>query len=109
MRVLAKVGVRTIATLIAVEPAYAADYLRCSHGGLPDVNVALNLTMAEAVKDARTGSEWFKTHQWGNMSCLYGSFVVDMSACAPATGGYGFSAPTGYAPLVSILRFNYLH
>jgi hypothetical protein len=27
-----------------------------------------------------------------------------MSACAPTTGGYGFSAPTGYAPLVDIGR-----
>ena len=93
-----------MAMLNVWEPTYAADYLKCSHSGLPDVHVALNITMAEAVKDSRTSPEWFRTHQWGNMSCLYGSFVADMSACAPAAGGYGFSAPTGYAPLVDVGR-----
>ena len=93
------------ATVVLIEfsaPTFAADYIKCSHNGVADVSVALDITMAEAVSDGRTNPDWLRTHRWGNMSCLYGPFIIDMSACAPAKGGYGFSAPTGYAPLVDI-------
>lgn len=38
--------------------ACAADYLKCSHNGISDVSVALDITVAEAVKDGRTNPEW---------------------------------------------------
>jgi hypothetical protein len=41
--------------------------------------------------------------QFGHiLSCVSGLFIVDMTACAP-NGGYGLSAPTGSAALVSVV------
>lgn len=41
--------------------------------------------------------------QFGHiLSCVSGSFITDMTACAP-DGGYGLSAPTGSAALVGVV------
>ena len=37
-----------------------------------------------------------------SLNCISGSFISDMTPCAP-NGGYGLSAPTGYGALVGVV------
>lgn len=71
-----------LATLIASNQCYANDIIRCV-AGEKKIDIA------------------FESYDFNGekLNCLFGSFLSDMTPCAP-NGGFAVSAPTGTAPIV---------
>ncbi|MGB3584829.1 MAG: hypothetical protein WBA40_27465 [Roseiarcus sp.] len=75
-----------IAMVVLPTTLCAKEQILCSHTGR--LNVVITLGASK---------------QFGRiLNCISGDFIVDMTPCAP-DGGYGLSAGTGSAPLVSIV------
>jgi hypothetical protein len=81
----ARIIAAAVAAMIA-GTASAKDLIQCHHPSSDEVVISLN--------DRR---------MFGRMlNCISGSFVEDMTPCAP-NGGYGLSYPTGTAGLAKIV------
>jgi len=68
-----------------VSPLHAATYIRCHN-------------QAEQVKITLSAMRKFSS----TLNCISGSFVADMTPCAP-NGGFGLSYPTGQASLSRVV------
>jgi hypothetical protein len=80
---------RVVALMVVMmtSPTLGAEQILCSRQGSSDVVITLN---------AR--------RQFGRMlSCISGSFIADMTPCAPE-GAFGLSAPTGSGALVGVVN-----
>jgi hypothetical protein len=72
--------------VISATPATAAETIRCTSAGQPDVVLSLDA----------------KRMLGRTVSCIAGDFITDMTPCAPR-GAVGLSAPTGMVPLIKIV------